>query len=376
MLTNGNGGIQNNLWNNTPVAGLATQPWTVSFTYSDTNGAFGDGGSFILQTLGVSTTGGNWQANGGISPSINLVWNIVDTGHTRFSFNANGGNGATYDALGNVNMASTTADERYIACDGSSAITVRWFKARTVATSATPPTWLPPWDGQDARSIWLWRGQGSSRLGAGDSGFQLGHQRLADDMALKMASGALVASTATRRASAGSAASARDRRRRELRRPLDRRRRQHGATFSGCCSAPPRPPHELDEDRRPACKRFPARVPMRAGRRSTAALVFRAAAALPSIGTITINAGGAGGVSGPVAAASVLALTNAASTGPWPSLAANSERSISPTIPPSLSVPSATTPIAEHSSPAGLRVSPRRGGGALTSRPQSPAATA
>ena len=131
MLTNGNGHIQNDLWNNTPVAGLATQPWTVSFTYSDTNGVFGDGGAFILQTLGTLAKGsstGAWQAVSGIGPSADIVWNIVNTGHTSFGYDtsvgANGGASTTYNTLGNVNMALTTPINVTIAYNGSSAITV------------------------------------------------------------------------------------------------------------------------------------------------------------------------------------------------------------------------------------------------------------
>ena len=60
MLTNGGGGIGNNLWCNTPVLGLSNQPWTASFTYSDTNGNWGDGGAFILQNAGTLAKGAQY----------------------------------------------------------------------------------------------------------------------------------------------------------------------------------------------------------------------------------------------------------------------------------------------------------------------------
>ncbi len=90
------GGEFNNLWCNTPMAGLTNQPWTASFTYLDANAQGTDGGQFILQTKGPSArTDGNtaWETVSGYGPMAALEWWIVNPPTTNLGFGVSTNNG-------------------------------------------------------------------------------------------------------------------------------------------------------------------------------------------------------------------------------------------------------------------------------------------
>ena len=116
--------IFNGYWNNTPLNGLASAPWTTSFTFNDTTGTLTDGGSFIIQTQGTSALGNSWYGSG-INPSVAFSWNLYNNtaGGTTIGVNT-GGIVSFPDTPGSVNMGLNSPTNVVLSYDGVGNITV------------------------------------------------------------------------------------------------------------------------------------------------------------------------------------------------------------------------------------------------------------
>ena len=116
--------IFNGYWNNTPLNGLASAPWTTSFTFNDNTGTLTDGGSFIIQTQGTSALGNSWYGTG-INPSVAFSWNLYNNtaGGTTIGVNT-GGTVSFSDTPGLVNMGLNSPTNVVLSYDGVGNITV------------------------------------------------------------------------------------------------------------------------------------------------------------------------------------------------------------------------------------------------------------
>ena len=105
LTKNGSGNTANALWYNTPIS--VASPFTVQFTYQgQANGA--DGIAFVFQNAGTSALGnvGGGLGYSGISGASAAYEMNIYNGHTQgTNFTTNGSTG-TYNATGNVNIAS------------------------------------------------------------------------------------------------------------------------------------------------------------------------------------------------------------------------------------------------------------------------------
>ena len=91
--------MYNGIWYNTPQNGLASSPWTASFTYTNSSAAKTDGGSFMIQTSGTSYVGSAWYGSG-LSSSLRFSWN---------NYNNNAGGTTVAVTVGSASPSFSTA---------------------------------------------------------------------------------------------------------------------------------------------------------------------------------------------------------------------------------------------------------------------------
>jgi len=143
LTTSGSTGPYNELWNNTPISGLGTTPWTASFTYTNQSATLTDGFSFVVQTKGIGSSiqGSSWWGSG-ISNSLAATFSLYNsgTGGSKVGV-ATGGSLNPADATGTVNMqASTQPTQVSVSYDGTGMVTINLVQGSNSFSKSYPVT--------------------------------------------------------------------------------------------------------------------------------------------------------------------------------------------------------------------------------------------